>query len=231
MMKGVTALLLVAAIGFAAAVEVKISAVGNSFRNVFLSGARTTRQDKSCTLQEAQQLLESFNKDCAPALDAVDDTLLEQLDPAEFKALGDVICQPRCGNPYIQYNRKCVGDPAGQQMINTVLQLCGTNSQGKSCYSADVINALRSGFGNCEAVPATCTCSSIQAGINSVGCCINVVDEGGAANITGFLKTVCSDLNIPDPCEKSSLSGAMAPIVHMGTIFGTLAVLFSLVVL
>lgn len=117
-------------------------------------------------------------------------------------------------------------------MINATIQFCGINSQGKSCYSADVVNSIRAGFELCETDPSSCTCSNVQDGIDSVGCCINVVDDGGAVNITGVLQEFCNNLNIPKPCEKSSLSGAMAPTVHnMGALTGAFAVLLSLVML
>ena len=239
MMKFVTVLLLVAAVGFTAAAEVKIQqrlpavvGIANSFRSyVFLSqtGAQTTRQAQpSCT----QNILDVVPQDCINGATAVNDELLEKLDPATFKALGDVICQPRCGDPYIEYSRNCLGGQGGQQIIDGFVQFCGINSQGKSCYSEDVISALRvPGFGSCKTDPSSCNCPTIQAGIDSVGCCINIVDGGGILDITGMLQEVCSSLNIPEPCVESSLSGAVAPIVHMGALFGTLVVLLSLVVL
>lgn len=235
-MKGLQIALLVVAVsvGFAAA-KAKFSpaAIGDSFRNArnifpaLNGGDRVTRQQQ-CTQEQMNELIQSYPLDCAIAFGSLDN------DTFDLTAI-ELICQPRCGDPLIEFNRQCYGEE-GQQHNDLLVQLCATNEQGVRCYIAAA--TLYATLGSrCLDAPSvsTCsglTCSNVQAGVTSVGCCINLADEtGGSDDLTDTLEDVCPGIDITDKkCKDSSLSGALPLAAAAGTLLGALAAVVSIVV-
>ena len=245
------AILFVVAVGVGSVVAVapdvlKASdAIADAFRRTLSapSGARVTRQ--ACTTSEMMAILGGYPEDCVAGLESLNATALmnygPQFDPSVSTSFGELFCQPRCGNPLVEFYNKCfgVGDLGGY-LANYFVELCAEYNDNR-CYNAVVTTSLNNVFIVCSAnstatnstnslslCPSGCQ-SALQTSIQESGCCVNILNFGGLINITGIIfEDICS-VDVPGNCESSTLgSSAMAPST-MGSLVGALALLLIFV--
>lgn len=191
-MKNLISLLI--ALGF---VVTASAAIGQFSTYSMLLSPRTKRQ------ANCDNIIEFLPIECTAGLD------LANFGFHVFDIFGGRFCQPRCGNPLIDYFQQC-GTP---HLVEFVVQLCARNSQGVPCYSLSVASALNTTFTACSATLAgsnNATCSSgcqtaLQATLPTVGCCINAVTAGSSNLFVNNLEDCGED--IPEPCSESTLSG------------------------
>lgn len=184
---------------------------------------REIREDTGCSATDVNHLSNNLPADCTVAqlnLEAI-----ERSDSNATVRFGNTFCQPRCGNPLLDFYRTCHGE-IGQQLSDFFCQLCARNDRGERCYSARVASFIRDTIMACSTSSTSLCQSNCQSALltaaTNVGCCINVLNVGGLFDI----ESIC-DIDIPGPCEESTLSGAAAQ--NMDTIAMALAMLVYMI--
>lgn len=229
MMKNMVFMLVAFGVGFVVAEDVQDSAIAvtKAVQYAFpATGDGVTKQQQTCSDEEARQILEGYPDDCRTALLSLTSDLneIDRLDPNTIERVGDFICQPRCGNPLLDLYEACLQN--GRSINAFFRQLCSQNDQGDRCSSAAVISSVSDATAVCPtAISCSSNCqSALQTSTARVGCCINILDVGGLTDFTNFIESSCG-ITVPGPCEGSTLNGAVAPT--MGIFAGTLAVLVA----
>ena len=133
-------------------------AIAGAFRRTLSapSGTRVTRQ--ACTLDETTEILGGYPADCLAGFQTINTSALmnygQQFDPAVSTSFGDLFCQPRCGNPLVEFFNKCLGLGDLGRNLAQFFVLCAEYN-GKSCYSAVVTTGINN-------VDIVCTNSTPQ---------------------------------------------------------------------
>ena len=192
-------------------------------RTIYETGNRVTRQDLSCSTERFNELLLDIPPDCNAAAEELDLAALARFDPDEIEKVGDILCEPSCGNPVLAFYRECLAE-LGQALNSFYQQFCAVNDRGDRCHSANVAFYIQSGIFSCASinsgVTSTCTLdcqNALQTATANIGCCVNViVRHGGIVDTSDRLERVC-DVDLPDPCGGSTLSGGAGPTSSTST--------------
>ena len=134
-------------------------------------------------------------------------------------AIGETFCTPECGNAILAAIEACLEDEVSSRSKQFFIDMCGTNADGDTCYER-YINARShvSSIGDCyEDFESSGQCrsgcrSELNDAVDDQGCCINVYYDFFPAD-SDFdpreLHRSC-DVDIPDPCDNSPLSGSVS---------------------
>lgn len=207
----------------------------------------------TCTLEE---LTAGHPQDCESELQSTNNALMSSLNRTlaaafqnqtalsdfldQFSAgigtISEIICRPRCGNPYITSYSRC-GLP---EVANMFRALCTRNEAGQLCFErADNILfddfRVQSSCINSRVSSCTTNCRrALEAIRGSSGCCLNVYNTsslrstvdginmiyGSIVNITSSIVhyDLWSSCNVTTPgfcnLEESTLAASSAEILH-----------------
>lgn len=225
-MKSAILFLVAIGIGLVAGADLQSSAtaIANAALRFSPAASRVTKQENTCTTAEVDEISNNYPTSCRAAANRIDFEAVSNFEPDAVKSFGDIFCKPECGNPILVYFRRCFGI-AGQYRAEFLIQLCAQNSDGVRCISSGVLpDVLGTNLACSKLSTSSDCCQFMESTIARVGCCVNLLNFGGAYNFTGLVDDFCSNINdVPGDCGGSTLSGAVAPTI--GTLFGSVAVL------
>ena len=170
----------------------------------------------TCITNGLQDFLASYPQDCMSAFSSFVSGGSVNLDA--ITALYRLMCQPRCGDPFIAFYQRC---NAPQDVIDSVRRACVRDSAGRLCYElvGNLVTDLTRVSTNCNSQSSTaCTSNCRNAlttfGSNS-GCCINTGNITATSTFTAYQYSVWSGCGVDTPgfcnLETSSLSSAGVP--------------------
>lgn len=195
----------------------------------------------TCITNGLQNFLASYPQDCASQFSAaLGLTSGGSLNQDGLIAAYRLICQPRCGDPFIAFYNRC---NAPRDVIDSVRGACTRNSAGRPCYElfGNLITDLGRVSANCNSQSTIACSSNCQNALSTFGsnsgCCINVANTTALNSISSFsafqysLWSGCG-VNTPGFCnlETSSLSSANAPKFVKALFLLTLVVMAMLLV-
>jgi len=195
----------------------------------------------TCIRNGLQNFLASYPQDCASEFPAAFSfTSGGSLNQDALTAAYRLICQPRCGDPFIAFYNRC---NVPRDLVDSVRGACARNSAGRLCYElvANLITDLTRVSANCNSQSTTACTSECQNALRTFGsnsgCCINIANTTTLNSISSFstfqysLWSGCG-VNTPGFCnlETSSLSSANAPKFVKALFLLTLVVMAMLLV-
>ena len=195
----------------------------------------------TCITNGLQNFLANYPQDCASEFAAVLSlTSGGSFNQDAITAAYRLICQPRCGDPIIEFYNRC---NAPRDLIDSVRGTCARNSAGRLCYEllGNLITDLTRVSTNCNSQFTTVCSSDCQNALttlgNNSGCCINVLNVTTITSISPFTSLQYSlwsgcGVNTPGFCnlETSSLSSAKVPKFVKALFLLTLIVMAMLMV-
>jgi len=207
----------------------------------------------TCTLEE---LTAGHPQDCESEIQSTSNAIMSSLNQTlaagfqnqtavlgfldQFSAgidtISEIICRPRCGNPYITSYSRC-GLP---ELANVLRALCTRNEAGELCFQrADniILDDIRVQLSCINSRVSSCTANcrgALEAIRGNSGCCLNVFNTtslrstvdginmiyGSIANITSSIVhyDLWSGCNVTTPSfcnlEESTLAASSAEILH-----------------
>ena len=195
----------------------------------------------TCITNGLQNFLATYPQDCTSQFSAaLSLTTGGSLNQDAITAAYRLICQPRCGDPIIEFYNRC---NAPRDLIDSVRGACARNSAGRLCYElvGNLITDLTRVSTNCNSQSTTACQSDCQNALTTLGsnsgCCINVLNVTAITSISPFTSLQYSlwsgcGVNTPGFCnlETSSLSSANAPKFVKALFLLTLVVMAMLLV-
>ena len=195
----------------------------------------------TCITNGLQNFLATYPQDCASQFSAaLGLTTGGSVNQDAIIATYRLICQPRCGDPFIEFYNRC---NAPRDLIDSVRGACARNSAGRLCYElfGNLLTDLTRVSTNCNMQSTTACSSECQNALSTFGsnsgCCINIINTTTFNSISSFstfqynLWSGCG-VNTPGFCnlETSSLSSAKVPIFVKTFFLLTLIVMAMLTV-
>ena len=172
----------------------------------------------TCTFNDYGEFLSNYPRDCAAELNVLFANL--QSPNAVSTALNAafrLLCEPRCGNPFIAFYRRC----GVSQYVDFARALCTRNDGNRLCYEqfSSITSDQTQVILNCNFQLSTACSSECQTALRTYrsnsGCCINIFNTTtfGTNNPTlqNNLWSSCG-VDTPGFCnlETSTLSSAEA---------------------
>ena len=191
----------------------------------------------SCSTNQLQNIFANYPTDCLAELTNLDLSGILNQNAAALTEAYRLICQPRCGNPFITFYNQC----GLSQLAGILRGLCSRNAAGTFCYE-DFIRVIPDGnrvISNCNFFSSDCT-STCQAALRTYsdnsGCCINVLNNTVFSASGSTLNTLSNSLwsrcgvDTPGFCnvQTSTLSSAEAPYFVKALMMLTLVVMAML---
>ena len=227
---------------FPAAVRNAVQLLGN--RNQYYKRqSDTVMGPDQCVLNELERsgTSEKCRQSVVGDLEETNDVESDgDLDQASIDAMFRVLCEPECGNAFIDAQEECVERFDELKVVDDFLiGLCASNERGERCYEryVSIANVIVLEF-SCSAnftTDSECDCQSdLRMAVEREGCCLDIYQDFFsivAENIPSLtyeieeLYEVC-DVNIPERCDDSPLSGSV-PLISTVTVMT--AFLLSLV--
>lgn len=201
---------------------------------------RQTTTIGMCTAGELQQIFANYPQECGSGLSMLDvSSVLNQNRVSAVIAAYRVICQPRCGNPFITFYNRC-----GLSLYGSVVRgLCSKNEADMFCYEGleTIITDTTRAASSCSSRRSPCTSNcrmSLTTFRNNNGCCLNVFNSTVYSSSSVIIPIYEPDLwsgcgvNTPGFCDlqTSSLSAAERPyfvrVLILLTLIVTVVMLF-----
>ena len=177
----------------------------------------------TCIANNFQDFIANYPQDCTTQLTAAISSIAVSngsLNQDAITAAYRLICQPRCGDPFIAYYRQC---DTPQNIIDAQRAFCTRNDANVLCYEqvGSIITDLTQVASNCIS-PSNCTAdcqNALTTSARNSGCCINIYNTTLTTSISPFtalqnnLWSRC-DVDTPGFCnlERSTLSSAGGPV-------------------
>ena len=192
-----------------------------------------TPPNLSCTLQEVEDVLGAdYPSDCAEAFENIEPVLKQYRSSVEVAAKvrdNSIICESKCFTQAEKAVKRCIND----DLSTFLYDLCSINENGDACFKENIISATEpSDMPSCNFSSTTCSSScksELQTTMDTVGCCIILLDVGGLEYLGDFYAG-CSLLE-PIPCEvgifstpESTISGAASTAMSIFVLVVALAV-------
>ena len=170
----------------------------------------------TCITNGLQDFLASYPQDCMSAFSSVSNIVSGgSVNLDAITALYRLMCQPRCGDPFIAFYRRC---NAPQDVIDSVRRACVRDSAGRLCYElvGNLVTDLTRVLTNCNSQSSTACTSNCRNALTTFGsnggCCINIANNTA---LTSYQYSVWSGCGVDTPgfcnLETSSLSSAGVP--------------------
>ena len=195
----------------------------------------------TCIKNGLQNFSANYSQDCGSEFSAaLGLTSGGSLNQDAITAAYRLICQPRCGDPIIEFYNRC---NAPRDLIDSVRGACTRNSAGRLCYElvGNLLTDLTRVSTNCNMQSTTACSSECQNALSTFGsnsgCCINIKNTTTFNSTSSFftfqynLWSGCG-VNTPGFCnlETSSLSSANVPKFVKALFLLTLVVMAMLLV-
>ena len=172
----------------------------------------------TCTFNDYGEFLANYPRDCAAEINVLLANLQSQnAVSTALNAAFRLLCEPRCGNPFIAFYRRC----GVSQYINFARALCARNDANRLCYEqfSSITSDQTQVTLSCTDFQLSTACSSecqiaLRTYRSNSGCCINIFNAtifGTNRALENNLWSGCS-VDTPGFCnlETSTLSSAEA---------------------
>ena len=141
-----------------------------------------------------------------------------------INTIGNTFCTTECGNAVITAIEACNENELVSGIKDYFIGLCGTNADGDRCYEGHsnsrrlltLINSCYEGFESTGECRSGCR-SELNDAVDNQGCCLNVYYDFSSATTPRALHDECN-VNIPDPCNNSPLSGSVSHAATIATV-------------
>ena len=149
------------------------------------------------------------------------------LDQSTINAVYEEFCKPECGNAILEALDECGADDS---YIDFLSGLCGTNSDGDSCYEFFVSAVGLQGVAvSCYTTYSQlgyCNCqSALETAVENDGCCLKVYEDYYSTVVKFDLKDLFDecDVNAPRSCNNSPISGSQTLALNVAVFIIALA--------